>query len=541
MVDQSNKAIRKPISKGYARVPVVMQMEALECGAACLAMVLAYFGKWVPLEQVRTDCGVSRDGSNANNMLKAARHYGLTARGFRYELTQLKTEAYFPCIIHWNMNHFVVLCGFKGNQAILNDPAKGIVKIPMAEFDQSYTGICLLFTPGKSFMKSGKPKSVWGFARTRLRKTTAAFIFIILTTIITSLIGIIHPALSRIFMDRLLTGANADWLYPFITAMLIIAAVEITVSWVQAIFTLKMEGKLAIVANSSFMWHVLRLPMDFFSQRMSGDILSRQSANEGVASSLINRFAPIILDFAMMLLYLVIMLRYSLLLTLVGLSSILINMGVAFIISNKRINITRVQTRDSGKLSGATVAGIEMIETIKASGAENGYFEKWAGYQASVNTQTMRYLNVNHYLGAVPDIVTSVADIAILVLGVFLVIQGQFTVGMILAFQGFMSSFTSPAHNLINAGQSLQEMRTNMERIEDIMQYKTDVELPPADLTEKISYDKLSGCIELKDITFGYARLGEPLIENFSMSLQQGGAVALVGPSGCGKSTLAKL
>ncbi len=541
MVDQANKAIRKPVSKGYARVPVVMQMEALECGAACLAMVLAYFGKWVPLEQVRADCGVSRDGSNAKNMLKAARYYGLTARGFRHELPQLKTQAYFPCIIHWNMNHFVVLCGFKGNQAVLNDPARGVVKIPMAEFDQSYTGICLLFTPGESFVKSGKPKSVWSFARKRLRKTAAAFIFIILTTIITSLIGILHPALSRIFMDRLLTGANPDWLYPFITAMLIIAAVEITVLWIRAVFTLKIEGKLAIVANSSFMWHVLRLPMEFFSQRMSGDILSRQSANEGVASSLINRFAPLLLDFAMMLLYLVIMLRYSLLLTLVGLSSILINMGTAFIISNKRINITRVQTRDSGKLSGATVAGIEMIETIKASGAENGYFEKWAGYQASVNTQTVRYLNVNHYLGAVPDIVSAMADIAVLALGVFLVIQGRFTVGMILAFQGFMLSFTSPAHNLINAGQGLQEMQTNMERIEDIMQYKPDVELPPADPAEKISYDKLSGRIELKEVTFGYAKLGEPLIENFTLSLEQGGAVALVGPSGCGKSTLAKL
>ena len=136
---KENKKIKSPVTKGVAKVPVVMQMEALECGAASLAMILAYYGKWIPLEQVRLDCGVSRDGSNARNVLRAARSYGLTAKGYRYEPEMLRKEGKFPCIIHWNFNHFVVLDGFRGNKAVLNDPAKGTYTVSMKTFDESFT------------------------------------------------------------------------------------------------------------------------------------------------------------------------------------------------------------------------------------------------------------------------------------------------------------------------------------------------------------------------------------------------------------------
>ena len=281
------------------------------------------------------------------------------------------------------------------------------------------------------------------------------------------------------------------------------------------------------------------MPMEFFSQRMAGDIQQRQSSNASIAGTLVNTFAPLVLETVMMVFYLVVMLRYSWLLTLVGLASIVINIFVARFISKKRVNITRVQMRDSGRLSGATVAGIEMIETIKASGAENGYFEKWAGYQASVNTQKVKFLRINQYLGLVPSFVSSLTSAAVLILGVWLTMQGQFTIGMIMAFQGFLSSFTAPAQSLISAGQMLQEMRTEMERVEDVMQYPADVEFSDDVMADE--YDKLSGEVELKNVTFGYSRLGEPLIENFSMKLKPGSRVAFVGPSGCGKSTLSKL
>ncbi len=532
--------VKKPVLKGAAKVPVIMQMEALECGAASLAMVLAYYGKWIPLEQVRYDCGVSRDGSNARNVLRAARSYGLTAKGYRYEPAELKTKGKFPCIIHWNFNHFVVLNGFKGNKAVLNDPARGTYTVPMKTFDESFTGICLMFEPGEEFVPGGKPQSVFGFAKKRLKGAGAAIAFVTMTTIISSLIGIISPAFSRIFLDRLLTGQNPDWVVPFVIALAGMSVIQLIVAWIQSVYSLKINGKLSMVGNSTFMWQVLRMPMDFFSQRMAGDIQGRQSSNASIASSLVETFAPLLLNAGMMIFYLVVMIRYSLMLTLIGLASVLINFGLSTIISKKRINITRVQMRDSGKLAGATVAGIEMIETIKASGAEDGYFEKWAGYQASVNTQQVKFQKLNEVLGLLPSLVSSLCSTAVLMLGVYLAMQGEFTVGMIMAFQGFLSSFTAPAESIISAGQTIQEMRTEMERVEDVMKYPVDVQ-NDAPVDENAEYDKLSGCIEMKNVTFGYSRLGEPLITDFNLSLKTGSRVAFVGASGCGKSTLSKL
>ena len=533
--------IKQPVRNSVAKVPVVMQMEALECGAASLTMVLAYYEKWIPLEQVRYDCGVSRDGSNAKNILKAARSYGLNAKGYRFEPESLKKNGTFPCIIHWNFNHFVVLNGFKKNKAILNDPAKGTYSVSMETFDKSFTGICLMFEPSESFQPCGKPKSVIQFAKSRLKGTGSVVAFVILTTIISSLLGIIRPAFSRIFLDRLLTGQNPEWLYPFIIALSAITAIELLVSFISIGVNHRIDGKMSSYGSTSFMWKVLQLPMEFFSQRMAGDIQQRQSTNASISGTLVNTIAPLALNAVMMIFYLVVMLRYSVLLTAVGLCSILLNLVMGQIISRKRINITRVQMRDSGKLAGATVAGIEMIETIKASGAENGYFEKWSGYQASVNTQKMKYTNLNQYLGLIPSLVSSLTSTAVLAIGVFLTIQGKFTIGMIMAFQGYMSSFTSPALSLISAGQGIQEMRTEMERVEDVMKYPSDVNYENESWDENTEFDKLSGLVEMRNVTFGYSRLSEPLIENFNLTLKPGSRVAFVGSSGCGKSTLAKL
>lgn len=533
--------IKKPVSGGVAKVPVVMQMEALECGAASLAMILAYYDKWIPLEQVRSDCGVSRDGSNAANVLRAARSYGMIAKGYRYEPEELKKYGKFPCIVHWNFNHFVVLNGFKKDKAVLNDPAKGNYTVSMKVFDESFTGICLMFEPGDNFEPSGKPKSMMSFARERMKGSAVAVAFVILTSIISNLIGIINPAFSRIFLDRLLTGVNPEWFMPFIMALALIGIIQLVVSWISAVYSLKINGKMDAVGNTTFMWKVLRMPMEFFSQRMAGDICQRQSSNSNIAKTLVSTFAPLLLNTIMMIFYLVVMLRYSLVLTLIGLISIVVNFFVSRIISAKRVNITRVQMRDAGKLAGTTVAGIEMIETIKAAGAENGFFEKWAGYQASVNTAQVKYARLNQYLGLIPSAVSGITNIAVLMLGVYLVIQGEFTIGMVMAFQGFLSSFQEPAMTLISAGQTMQEMRTEMERIEDVMKYPTDVEYAEDEKDDGREYSKLSGNIELKNITFGYSKLAKPLITDFNLTLKPGQRIALVGGSGSGKSTIAKL
>ena len=533
----------EPITRGHAKVPVVMQLEALECGAASLCMILAYYGKWVPLEQVRKDCGVSRDGSNAVNILRAAWNYGFEADGYSVEPEVLRDEGEFPCIVHWEFNHFVVVNGFKGDKVYLNDPAKGTYTVSFERFDEAFTGVCLLMKPGEHFEPSGKKKTVWDFASKRMKGAKTALWFMTITTLIASLTGILSSAFSRIFLDELLGGDEQQILVPFLVGLSVVALIQIAAAWIQAIYSLRINGKMDLVGNSSYMWKVFRLPMEFFSQRMAGDIQQRKDTNAMIAGQLVSIFAPMLLNTIMMIFYLVVMLRYSLILTVVGVSSIVIQFVLSRIIANKRVNITRVMMRDQGKLTGYTVSGMEMMENLKASGAENGYFERWSGYQASINSQKIQFGKIRYYLGMVPDLAANIMNILVLVIGVWLVMRGEFTPGMIFAFQGFLSSFLTPASALINSGQQMQEMRTNMERIEDVMEYPEDIPDHPESLTGETdpSYKKLSGNLVMEHVTFGYSRLEAPLIKDFSLDLKAGKSVAFVGASGCGKSTLSKL
>ncbi len=531
----------QPVSKGRAKVPVVMQMEALECGAACLTMVMAYYRRWIPLEQVRKDCGVSRDGSNALNVAKAARGYGMEARGHRWEPATLREKGTFPCMIHWNFNHFVVLCGFKGDKACINDPAQGSVKVPMEEFDQAFTGICVTFAPGPDFEPGGKRRSTLDFVRSRLKGAGPAVALVILTTIIGYLFQVINPAFSRFFMDRLLTKENIELVGPFIQILAMAGTLQIFVLCLQTFYSLKISAKMDIIGSSSYLWKVLRMPIEFFSQRRAGDILQRQSTNASIAGSIASTVVPLALNAIMMLFYLFVMIRYSLLITLIGLGTVVINLFVSRFISAQRINITRVQKRDMGKLVSTTTSGVQMIETIKASGAENGFFQKWAGYEASVNAQTVRFEKISRFLGLIPAFLSSAANASVLVIGVWLAMQGQFTIGMIMTFQGFMAAFMAPANALISATQTIQEMRTDMERLDDVMNYPSDPYFRDEPLSEEQDYSKMRGRVELKHVTFGYSKLAPPLIEDFSMTMEPGSRVAFVGTSGCGKSTLSKL
>ena len=332
--------------------------------------------------------------------------------------------------------------------------------------------------------------------------------------------------LSYLVVSSIQMGANIDY------------AIVTTSRFME--FKDKMPKKDAIIETMN-----LAFPTIITSGLMmviAGILIGQMTSNAAIAGSMVKVLAPLAIDAALMLFYLVVMFRYSALLTLMGVASIVINLSLSRLIAKKRVNITRVQQRDEGKLAGTTVAGIEMIETIKSSGAENGFFERWAGYQASVNTQKVRYEKLSQYLGALPSLVSSVTNSAVMMAGVWLTINGEFTAGMILAFQGFLTEFGEPAMTLVSAGQTIQEMRTDMERVEDVMQYPEDaVYGPETQLRDDVEYDKLSGSVVMRGVTFGYSRLAEPLIEDFDLTLRPGSRVALVGASGCGKSTIAKL
>lgn len=530
-----------------ADVPQIMQMEALECGAACLAMILAHYGRWEPLEKVREQCGVSRDGSKAGNIIKAARAYGLAANGLAADANDLRENADFPYIIYWNFNHFVVLDGFKGKYAYLNDPARGQVRVPIDEFEESYTGVALEFSKTADFREGGKRPSSLRYAMERLSGMRAPIVFVMLSAAIASLAGIAITSMRQVFVDRILSDKNPEWLRPMLICMLIVTVVSCVASVLNDVYLVRIRGKIAVVSSSRFMRHMLHLPLGFFSQRMVGDLQRRQSSNETVASALIGKLAPVVVNVIMLVLYLVFMLRYSVLLTVVGVVTVVLNAFLARYISKKRVNISRSATINAGKQYSTGVSGIQMIETIKAAGAENSFFGRWAGYQALVNKDSVRTTRLNEYLGTLPELLTSLANVAVLTLGIWLIVQGQFTTGGLLAFTGFLSSFMAPVNQLTTLGQTIQEMETQMERIEDVMNYEVDVPEDCDDpteiarLTQEFGREKLRGQVDLENVSFGYSPLDPPLIENFDLHIESGRWVALVGPSGCGKSTIGKL
>ena len=520
------------------KVPVVLQLEIVECGAASLAMVMAYHKKWVPLERLRVDCGVSRDGSTAKGIVKVARLYGFEAQGYRVEPSHIG-DIPMPCVIHWNMNHFVVLKGITKEYAYINDPAKGEVKIPIGQFNTSFTGIAVSITPGKDFEPSGKPVSVWPFAKERLRGAAPVFVFTVILSALTSVIGIVSMLFNRVFIDDLLSGAHPEWAYGFIALFLAFSFLSILLMIIDTKTNLKIAAKFAVVSSGMFIWHALRLPADFYSSRHAGDIASRQSENDSISLSLIRLFAPLFIDAVMMVFYLFVVLQYSVLLTIIGFSSLVINYVVNKYITKKTVDISRVSSRDAGKLGSLTVAGVEMIETIKSAGAENGFFEKWSGLHAAVNDSRIMTMKLTRSVGLIPQIVSRTIDIIVLLIGASLIIRGDMTIGIFFAFQGFLSAFLAPISKIISARIQMQQTKVSMERVQDVFNYKTDVEYKEFNMEE--SFYKLSGLVEIKDLTFGYNRLSEPLLDRFNMTLRPGGSVALVGASGCGKSTIAKL
>jgi NHLM bacteriocin system ABC transporter peptidase/ATP-binding protein len=527
------------------KIPVVMQMEALECGAASLCMIMAYYGKWLPLEEVRSACGVSRDGASAKNIVLAARNYGFVAEGYRMEPEGLR-DVRLPAIIHWNFNHFVVLSGFKKDKVILNDPARGVVEVSLAEFDQSFTGIVLTFATTAEFVAEGKPKSVWTFAQKRLQGTLPQFIFVVLTGILVAAVGLVVPLYSKIFIDDILSYKNPEWVTPFLAAMIITLVFSVVASAIEELHWLKIEGKFAIVANAEFLWHVFRLPMEFFSQRYAGDIAARQASNEQVAGLLLRQLAPVFMNVCLLVFCLLVMINYSLLLTLIGISTAFLNLWVVRYVAGKQMDFSRGAMRDAGKLAAVSVSGIEMIESIKASGAENGFFQRWAGYFAKQQNANTRITQFSLYAGAVPSILQQGTNIIVLMTGVYMILTGNFTIGILAAFQGFLTMFLSPVNQLASVGQSFITMRSAMERIDDVMNYPAERLLEQASDGKDVAVPvlltgKLSGALEMKDVSFSYSKLSPPLIRDFSLSLRPGSSVALVGGSGSGKSTLAKL
>ncbi|NMG11618.1 NHLP family bacteriocin export ABC transporter peptidase/permease/ATPase subunit [Brasilonema sp. UFV-L1] len=538
----------------WRRTPTVLQMEATECGAAALGIMLGYYGRIVPLAQLRIDCGVSRDGSEATNILKAARGYGLNAKGFKAGLDGLQ-HLQCPYIVFWNFNHFLVVEGFSDKQVYLNDPATGPRSVSLQEFDESFTGIVLVLEPGQQFQKGGSKPNILLALQERLQGSGQVLAYCIFAGFLLVIPGLASPVFSQIFVDNILVQNQQDWLRPLLLGMILTAVLNGLLTFLQLKFLRRMKIKLSVSMSSRFLWHILRLPVSFYAQRFAGEISDRIHLNDKLADLLSGKLATTAIASVMVIFYAIVMLQYDAVLTSIAIVFVAINLLTLLYVSRWRVDANIKLQMEQGKVSGVAISGLQSMETLKASGLESDFFARWAGYYAkSINAYHETDI-INQVLGILPSFLSAIASMLVLLVGGLRVMDGNLSIGMLVAFQGIMHSFMEPVNKLVTLGSDLQEVEGNLNRLDDVLQNP----IVPQLTEEKHStgeqvftnsfqpqsfskfLPKLQGYVKLENVTFGYNPVTTPLIENFNLSVKPGQRIALIGGSGSGKSTIAKL
>jgi len=527
------------MSANYTKTPTVFQMEATECGAASLSMIFSFFGKNMALEQMRIETGVSRDGCNAANIMRAAKKYGLECHGYRKELDGLM-KLQPPCIIHWNFNHFVVFEGIKNGYAYLNDPAIGRRKLTINELDDGFTGIVLTFAITETFQKEKKQRIFLKTISLRLSGQYMVIAKLFCLGLLLVVPGIVIPILSQVFLDDILSDGNIEWFGNFIFVMLTAILMNSGLSCYRSLILQKLQNKMILISAHKFLSHMFRLPISFFDQRYAGDLAGRVENNNNISMFLAGDLAETILNLFVAVFYLILLIVYNPVLTVVGLINVAVNIIVVQYSSKTISNISMKLQQDQGKTMGAVCAGINISSTLKASGMENEYVSRILGYYAKNINIEQKLSKLQKLLNIIPQVADSISTVLVLMLGGIFVIEGNMTIGMLVAFESLLNSFIAPIDSLVGFVQKIQLLKADMSRVEDIMSYGTDIKF--SETNDK--YDiktKLSGEVELKNIAFGYSILTNPLVENFSFKLNSGQSIAFVGASGCGKSTVSKI
>jgi NHLM bacteriocin system ABC transporter peptidase/ATP-binding protein len=521
------------------KTPTVLQMEAVECGAASLGIILGYYGCFIPLEQLRIDCGVSRDGSKAINVVKVARNYGLKAEGQRVGIDDL-SKLKMPVILFWGFSHFLVLEGIKNNQVYINDPATGPRTISPQELNEYFTGVVLTFEPTSTLQKKAKATTFFSTIKHPLRNCGKLLSFVFVAGLFLVIPNLIFPTFSKIFVDNILVKNMHSWLWPLLAIMLLIALIRGVLTWFQNLYLLKLEIKIAVSGAAKFFYHMLRLPIEFFSQRYPGDLVYRVELTDDVAQLFSSGLTSSLINFLMIIFFAILMFTYDKTLTLIGIASTLVAITILKLIYRRQTDLNRRIQTESGKTLGITMRGLQIIETVKAMGAENDFFTQLSGQLAKlINVQQKLGVQTN-FLNTVYPFLALLTTTSVLIVGALRVIAGDISVGTLVAFQILMLLFLAPMAQIITLFQDMQKLQTDVEKLDDVFNYPRSSVFSDQE-NGKYRNARLSGNVVVQNITFGYNRLEKPLITDFNLHLTPGTRIALVGITGSGKSTLSKL
>ncbi|MEH6375502.1 NHLP family bacteriocin export ABC transporter peptidase/permease/ATPase subunit [Streptomyces sp. KLMMK] len=517
-------------------------MEAVECGAAALAMVLGHYGRFVPLEELRIACGVSRDGSRASNLLKAARSHGLKAKGMQMDVGAL-AGVRAPAVLFWEFNHYVVYDGtgrrFGRRGVYVNDPAKGRRFVPMEEFDDAFTGVVLTFEPGDDFRRTGRRPGVAGALPARLRGTSGTLLAAVISSLLLVVVGAAVPALSRTYIDTFLIGGRTSLLGVLFASMAGALVLTATLTALQQANLLRGRIISSTLGSARFLRHLLRLPVTFYSQRNPADLVQRLQSNDAVAETLARDLAAAGVDAVVVLLYAVLLWTYDPQLTVVGVLIALLNVVAMRIVVRVRATGTQKLRAESARLTNTSYSGLTLIETMKATGGENGFFRRWAGRHA-VTLDVQQRLGVpSAWLAVVAPALAALNSALILMIGGVRAVEGHLSVGLLVAFQALVTGFTAPITRLNGVAGRIQDFAADVARLKDVENFPAD---PVYSRREApAGTRRLKGHVELEGVTFGYSPLDAPLLKDFSLSVGPGQQIALVGGSGSGKSTVSRL
>ncbi|AKU18696.1 hypothetical protein VV02_06555 [Luteipulveratus mongoliensis] len=516
-------------------------MESVECGAAALSIILGYWGRVVPLERLRADCGVSRNGSNARDILAAARQHGLEATGLQMELEDLKRMR-SPVIVFWAFQHFMVVEGFarRFNQIVVsvNDPAGGRRLMSWDEFDAGFTGVALLFKPGPDFAKGGRRPSVTRALRERRVSSGRTMPLVLVASLLLVIPGVIGPAFNRVFLDSVLSGMAPDYLWPLIGVMVVTVAVAFLLSGVQRQYLMRWESRVSLVSSTRFLRHTLRLPVGFFLQRKAAEVNQRVSFNDRVAEVVSRDLTVSAVNLLLVVFYAVFLMRYDVLLGCIGIGTAIANVILLQRVISARRAINDSINADTGNMIGTTFHTLQTIETIKATAGEDTAHMRWAGFYAKVVGANQRIGVPTVIIAVVPPLLASINTGFILMLGGLRVIDGAMTVGVLMSFQSLMAGFNRPIIELTNLSSRIQSLGTEIARLRDVENYPVDACFTQ---TEGPVGTRLSGAMKADKVAFGYSDSEPPIIAEMSFEVAPGGRVALVGTSGSGKSTVGRL
>lgn len=524
----------------YHRVPTVYQMEVSECGAASLSMIMQYYGKYVSLEQLRIETGVSRNGCNAKNICIAAEKMGLEYSASKRDLGKMLLKSKTPCMLHWNYSHFVVFEGTFFGKYCINDPQRGRRRLTREEMEQEYSGTVIEFQPGKKFKRDGKKRSLFEFMKRRLEGQKITLLALFLMQIAMIVPGILTPVFDQVFLDDVLVKRDYTWLKWLLLIMILTTIYDSYFTYINSKVTLLLRTKMSLISTDKMIAHLLRLPMDFFEQRFAGDIVSRVQNNAAVSNFLAGQLVGTLISLITAMIYFVIMLFYSPILSVVGLIFSIISITIAIFTSRKIRFTTMKFSMDSGKLYGSLYNGLTASASLKAVGAENEYTGRMLGYYAEVSNNDQKLGRMQTTLGIIPNMLKTVNTVVLLIWGSYYVVDGALSIGMLMAFTGFLSSFSAPFSDIVGFVRSMQQIRIDMLRVDDIMNYREEDNYV-SEKDETMCGKKLRGEIELENISFAYGKLDNPFIKNFNFHVDSGRTVALVGSSGCGKSTVSKM